>query len=127
MTEKVFKQFPKCTQITIQVGQPIYPKKGENALTLTDQLMFTLAEMLAVKHRWVYAERPTGFEGCGVNSIFGVLGNKVIGSFRAHYQVANYSILEHVFAASKKATNNGWGRLGRDKNSGWNWVATMKG
>lgn len=61
-TEQMLKQFPKRTAITIQIGEPIYPEKGENALALTDRLMFTMAEMLPSKLRGVYAERPAGFD-----------------------------------------------------------------
>jgi 1-acyl-sn-glycerol-3-phosphate acyltransferase len=61
-TEKLFKQFPKRTQITIQIGEPIYPEEGESALALTDRLMFTLAQMLPLELRGVYTERPTGFD-----------------------------------------------------------------
>lgn len=61
-TEKMFKQFPKRARVTIQVGDPIYPNKGENPLALTDRLMFTLAEMLPEELRGVYAKRPTGFD-----------------------------------------------------------------
>jgi 1-acyl-sn-glycerol-3-phosphate acyltransferase len=61
-TEKMLEQFPKRSQVVIQVGEPIYPQEGENALALTDRLMFTLAEMLPVELRGVYAEHPTGFD-----------------------------------------------------------------
>jgi len=61
-TEKMLKQFPKRASVTIQVGEPIYPEKSENALALTDRLMFTLAEMLPSELRGVYAERPRGFD-----------------------------------------------------------------
>lgn len=61
-TEKMFNQFPKRTQITIQVGTPILPEEGESAPALTDRLMFTLAEMLPLELRGVYVERPKGFD-----------------------------------------------------------------
>jgi 1-acyl-sn-glycerol-3-phosphate acyltransferase len=61
-TEKMFKQFPKRAQITIKIGEPIYPEEGESVLALTDRLMFTLAPMLPPELRGVYAERPTGFD-----------------------------------------------------------------
>jgi 1-acyl-sn-glycerol-3-phosphate acyltransferase len=61
-TEKMLKQFPRRTQITIKIGDPIYPEEGESPLALTDRLMFTLAEMLPAQLRGVYAERPTGFD-----------------------------------------------------------------
>ncbi len=61
-TEKMFKQFPRRTRISIQVGEPIYPQEGESPLALTDRLMFTLADMLPAELRGVYAERPRGFD-----------------------------------------------------------------
>jgi len=61
-TEKLFRQFPKRTRVAIQIGAPLYPEEGESPLALTDRLMFTLAEMLPVELRGVYAKRPTGFD-----------------------------------------------------------------
>lgn len=61
-TEKMFKQFPRRTKVTIQIGEPILPNEEESALALTDRLMFTLADMLPPELRGVYAERPTGFD-----------------------------------------------------------------
>ena len=60
-TEKMFKHFPKRTQITIHIGEPIFPEDGESALALTDRLMYVLAQMLPEDLRGVYAERPKGF------------------------------------------------------------------
>jgi 1-acyl-sn-glycerol-3-phosphate acyltransferase len=61
-TEKMFQQLPRRTAVTINVGAPIYPAEGENALALTDRIMFTLAEMLPPELRGVYAEHPAGFD-----------------------------------------------------------------
>jgi 1-acyl-sn-glycerol-3-phosphate acyltransferase len=61
-TEKLFKNFPNRTRVTIQIGTPIYPEEGESPLALTDRLMFTLADMLPTELRGVYANRPTGFD-----------------------------------------------------------------
>jgi 1-acyl-sn-glycerol-3-phosphate acyltransferase len=61
-TENIFQQFPKRTKVTIKVGEPIYPNKGENPLALTDRLMFTLGSMLPPKLRGVYKEYPAGFD-----------------------------------------------------------------
>jgi 1-acyl-sn-glycerol-3-phosphate acyltransferase len=60
-TEMMFKVFPRRTHVKIQIGAPIYPKAGESPLALTDRIMFTLAEMLPVALRGVYAKRPMGF------------------------------------------------------------------
>jgi len=61
-TEKMSQQFPKRTEVIINVGVPIYPEENENALALTDRIMFTLAEMLPPELRGVYAEHPAGFD-----------------------------------------------------------------
>jgi 1-acyl-sn-glycerol-3-phosphate acyltransferase len=61
-TENLFEQFPKRAVVRIQIGEPIHPQEGENALALTDRLMFTLAQLLPPELRGVYAERPTGFD-----------------------------------------------------------------
>ena len=61
-TEQMFQKFPQRTTTRIQIGEPLWPQEGENALALTDRLMFALAEMLPPKLRGVYAERPAGFE-----------------------------------------------------------------
>ena len=61
-TEKLFKQFPKRAQVTVKIGEPLFPEEDETALALTDRLMFTLAGMLPPKLRGVYAERPQGFD-----------------------------------------------------------------
>jgi 1-acyl-sn-glycerol-3-phosphate acyltransferase len=61
-TQRMFKNFPRRTQVTITIGEPIYPRPDETPLALTDRLMFTLADMLPPDLRGVYAERPVGFE-----------------------------------------------------------------
>jgi len=60
-TEKMFKQFPKRIDVTVKTGQLIHPVKEDNALSLTDRLMFSLAELLPPSERGVYAFRPPGF------------------------------------------------------------------
>jgi 1-acyl-sn-glycerol-3-phosphate acyltransferase len=61
-TERMFKGFPRRTQVSIRIGEPLYPQPGETALGLTDRLMFTIAEMLPPELRGVYAEHPAGFD-----------------------------------------------------------------
>ena len=61
-TEEIFNHFPHRTQVSIQIGEPIFPEEGESALALTDRLMFTLAEMLPPELRGVYGEHPAGFD-----------------------------------------------------------------
>ncbi len=60
-TLRMFHGFPKRTPVEITLGEPFFPLHAETALALTDRLMFTLAEMLPLDQRGVYAERPLGF------------------------------------------------------------------
>jgi 1-acyl-sn-glycerol-3-phosphate acyltransferase len=60
-TQHLFKELPRRASISIKIGKPIYPKPDDSALALTDQLMFTLAEMLPREMRGVYASHPAGF------------------------------------------------------------------
>lgn len=57
-TQQMFDSSPKRAHISISVGAPLFPRRGETALALTDRLMFTLAELLPSEQRGVYAERP---------------------------------------------------------------------
>lgn len=60
-TPRIFRDFPRRTAVTIRLGPPIFPQPYDTALSLTDQLMFTLADMLPVEMRGMYAQRPFGF------------------------------------------------------------------
>lgn len=60
-TDTFFKRFPYRAQVTIKLLPPILPKPGENALSLMDRVMFTLAKELPEDMRGVYAEVPKGF------------------------------------------------------------------
>jgi 1-acyl-sn-glycerol-3-phosphate acyltransferase len=60
-TDQMFANFPRRTKVNITIGEPIYPQHDESPLELTDRLMFTLAEMLPLRLRGVYSERPPGF------------------------------------------------------------------
>ena len=57
----LFRAFPKRTPVQITLGDPIVPRPGESALSLTDRVMFVLAEMLPPEQRGVYSFRPKGF------------------------------------------------------------------
>ena len=57
-TDLIPKGFPRRVLVTITTGAPLFPRRGETALGLTDRLMFTLAELLPPELRGVYAERP---------------------------------------------------------------------
>jgi 1-acyl-sn-glycerol-3-phosphate acyltransferase len=60
-SDQFFKRFPRRTRVQITVLPPLLPRPGENPLTLTERLMFTLAQALPEDMRGVYAELPTGF------------------------------------------------------------------
>jgi 1-acyl-sn-glycerol-3-phosphate acyltransferase len=60
-SDRFFRGFPRRTEVTIRLCQPLQPGPGETPLALTDRLMFTLAEALPEEMRGVYAETPRGF------------------------------------------------------------------
>ncbi len=60
-TQRLFKYLPRRTRVTITIKKPIRAKEGVSPLVFTDQLMFTLAEMLPANLRGVYTIRPRGF------------------------------------------------------------------
>jgi len=60
-TEGLFNRFPQRSQVTINVGVPIYPQPSDTVLELTDRMMFSLAELLPMRLRGVYAQHPAGF------------------------------------------------------------------
>jgi 1-acyl-sn-glycerol-3-phosphate acyltransferase len=57
----IFHKFPHRTEISIAIGKPIYPEPDESFLSLTDRMMFALAEMLPPDLRGVYSYHPPGF------------------------------------------------------------------
>jgi 1-acyl-sn-glycerol-3-phosphate acyltransferase len=60
-SDQFFKRFPRRTRVQITLLPRILPRPGENALALTDRLMFSLAQSLPADMRGVYAELPKGF------------------------------------------------------------------
>lgn len=60
-TQRLLNDFPQRTQVTITIKEPIPAKEGVSPLVFTDQLMFTLADMLPENLRGVYTIRPKGF------------------------------------------------------------------
>ena len=60
-TQRLLNDFPRQTQVTITIKEPIPAKEGVSPLVFTDQLMFTLADMLPENLRGVYTIRPKGF------------------------------------------------------------------
>ena len=60
-SDRFFREFPKRNPVTVILSEPIFPKEGEDALALTDRVMFSLAANLPRGMRGVYAETPEGF------------------------------------------------------------------
>jgi 1-acyl-sn-glycerol-3-phosphate acyltransferase len=60
-THKMFNDFPKRTLIKLVIGEPIQPDSKESTLSLTDRMMFSIADMLPEDLRGVYSKRPIGF------------------------------------------------------------------
>jgi hypothetical protein len=59
--QRFFDNFPRRTSVTITIADPIYPQGEDDALALTDKLMFTLSQNLPVEFRGVYSEIPSVF------------------------------------------------------------------
>ncbi len=57
----MFRRFPRRTTVTVRFGDPILPQPGETHLSLTDRVMFALAELLPPEARGAYRFRPEGF------------------------------------------------------------------
>lgn len=60
-SDRFFKRFPHRTHVQITLLPALMPRFGENPLSLTDRLMFTLARALPDDMRGAYAELPKGF------------------------------------------------------------------
>lgn len=60
-SQTLFKGFPHRSHIQIIVCPPLMPDSDDDPLSLTDQVMFTLASKLPVELRGVYADAPKGF------------------------------------------------------------------
>jgi len=61
--QNLFKNFPHRTVVTVVVAPPLIPTPDDSPLSLTDRLMFTLAQNLPTDLRGVYADVPKGFGG----------------------------------------------------------------
>jgi 1-acyl-sn-glycerol-3-phosphate acyltransferase len=57
----MFRHFPRRTSVRVRFGDPILPQENETHLSLTDRVMFALAELLPPESRGVYQFRPEGF------------------------------------------------------------------
>ncbi|MBC8504961.1 MAG: 1-acyl-sn-glycerol-3-phosphate acyltransferase [Anaerolineales bacterium] len=60
-SQRMFKDFPKRTTVSVTLGEPIYPQPNEGPLALTDRLMFAIADLLPPELRGVYGEKPPGY------------------------------------------------------------------
>lgn len=59
--QNLFKNFPRRTVVNVVIAPPIIPGPGDSPLSLTDRLMFTMAQNLPRELRGVYADVPKGF------------------------------------------------------------------
>ncbi|MCK4726934.1 MAG: 1-acyl-sn-glycerol-3-phosphate acyltransferase, partial [Anaerolineales bacterium] len=60
-TQNILKKFPERAQINIIFGMPITPLPSDSPASITDMIMFSIAELLPQEMRGVYASRPEGF------------------------------------------------------------------
>ncbi len=60
-SDKFFREFPKRNPVRVVMCPLIFPDPGEDALSLTDRIMFSIAANLPEEMRGVYAEIPKGF------------------------------------------------------------------
>ena len=59
--QNLFKHFTHRAVVRVVISPPIWPKKEDSPLGLTDTLMFTLAKNLPAELQGVYAQKPQGF------------------------------------------------------------------
>jgi 1-acyl-sn-glycerol-3-phosphate acyltransferase len=57
----MFRRFPGRTTVQVRFGDQIQPQPGETHLSLTDRVMFALADLLPPEARGAYKYRPAGF------------------------------------------------------------------
>jgi 1-acyl-sn-glycerol-3-phosphate acyltransferase len=57
----MFHRFPGRTPVQVRFGELIKPQPGETHLSLTDRVMFALADLLPPEARGAYRFRPPGF------------------------------------------------------------------
>lgn len=60
--QNLFKNLPHKTLVRIVIAPAIIPTIDDSPLSLTDALMFTMAQNLPAALRGVYAEMPKGFQ-----------------------------------------------------------------
>jgi 1-acyl-sn-glycerol-3-phosphate acyltransferase len=57
----MFRRIPNRTPVQVRFGELIQPQSGETLLSLTDRVMFALADLLPPEARGAYRYRPPGF------------------------------------------------------------------
>jgi 1-acyl-sn-glycerol-3-phosphate acyltransferase len=61
-TRELFKNFPHRALVSISICVPINPDADDDPLSLTDKVMFSLANKLPPGMRGAYSEIPSGFK-----------------------------------------------------------------
>jgi 1-acyl-sn-glycerol-3-phosphate acyltransferase len=61
-SKDLFRQFPCRALVIISICVPITPDADDDPLSLTDKVMFSLADKLPIEMRGAYAEVPFGFK-----------------------------------------------------------------
>lgn len=61
--QNLFKSFPQRAVVNVVIAPVIIPTLHDSPLSLTDRLMFTMAQNLPMELRGVYTEVPRGFGG----------------------------------------------------------------
>ena len=60
-SQNIFRHKFKRSLVSVQVGGPIYPEEDETPISLTERMMFKMAEMLPLELRGAYRYHPPGF------------------------------------------------------------------
>lgn len=60
-SDKFFREFPRRNPVKVVLCPPILPTPGETAISVTDRIMFCIAENLPPAMRGVYKDVPKGF------------------------------------------------------------------
>ncbi len=60
-SDQFFRELPRRNRVVVKYCPLIFPQDGEDALALTDRIMFSLAVNLPPEMRGVYMDMPEGF------------------------------------------------------------------
>ena len=61
-SDGIFTNFPRRGHVHVVIAKPIMAESDDDPLSLTDRVMFSLANLLPKQMRGVYSEIPTGFK-----------------------------------------------------------------